>query len=59
MNYMSGTTIPDIIFAVHKCAKHSIDPKQLHEEAIKRIGRLFKENKIYGFIFYNQCIKWA
>ena len=32
MNYLAGTTRPDIIFSVHKCAKYRIYPKQSHEE---------------------------
>ena len=28
MNYLSGTTRPDILFSVHQCAKYSIDPKK-------------------------------
>ena len=39
MNYLAGTTRPDIIFAVPQCAEYTIDPRQSHEEAIKRIGR--------------------
>ena len=31
INYLSGTTIPDIIFAVHQCAKYIIYPKQFHK----------------------------
>ena len=51
MNYISGTTRPDILFAVHQCAKYSIDPKQSHEEAVKRIGRYLKKTKDKGLVF--------
>ena len=32
MNYLVGTTRPDIIFAVNKCANYILDPKKPHEE---------------------------
>ena len=38
MNYLYGKTRPDIMFAMHQYEKYSIDPKQSHEEAVKRIG---------------------
>ena len=50
-NYLSGTTKPDIIFAVHQCAKYSIDSKKFHEEAVKRIGRYLKKTKYKGLVF--------
>ena len=37
MNYLSGTTISDIIFSVHRCANYSIYTKKSHEESVKRI----------------------
>ena len=51
MNYLDGTTRLDIIFSVHQCAKYSIDPKQFHEEAVKRIGRYLKKIKDKGLVF--------
>ena len=36
---VATSTWPDIVFAVHQCAKFSIDPKTCHEEAVKLIGR--------------------
>ena len=48
MNYLDGKTIPDIIFAVHQCAKHSTDTKQSHEEAVKSIGRYLNKTKNGG-----------
>ena len=35
MNYLAGTTRPDIIFDMHQCEKYIIYPKQPHEEALK------------------------
>ena len=51
MNYLSGTTRPDIFFAVHQCAKYSIYPKQSHKEAVKSIGRYLKKTKDKGLVF--------
>ena len=51
MNYLSGTTRPDIVFAVHQCAKYSIYPKQSHKESVKSIGRYLKKTKDKGLVF--------
>ena len=51
MNYLSETTRPDIIFAAPQCAKYSIDPKQSHKEAVKRIGRYLNKIKDKGLVF--------
>ena len=45
INYPAETTKHEIIFAVHQCAKYSIDPKQSHEVYVKSIERdLNKKN---------------
>ena len=51
MNYLAVTTRPDILFAVHQCAKYIIYPKQSHEESVKRIGRCLKKEKDNGLVF--------
>ena len=51
MNYLVVTIRPDIIFAVHQCAKYSIDPKQSYEESAKIIGRYLKKTKDKGLFF--------
>ena len=51
INYLSGKTIPDILFAVHQCAKYNIYPKQFHEEAVKSIGHYLKKKKDKGLFF--------
>ena len=51
VNYLSGTTRPDIIFAVHKCAKYIIDPKKCHEGYVKSIGQYLKKTKDKGLDF--------
>ena len=50
MNYLSGTTRPDILFSMHQCAKYSIYPKQSHEEYVKTIGRYLKKTKYKGIV---------
>ena len=51
MEYLAGTTRPDIIFSVHQCVKYSMYLKQSHEEAVKRIGRYLKKMKDKGLVF--------
>ena len=51
INYLTGTTRPDIIFSMHQCAKYSIDPKQSHEESVKMIGWYLKKKKDKVLIF--------
>ena len=51
MNYLAGTTIPDIIFAVHQCEKYIIDPKQFHKEVVKRIVLYSKKTKNKVLVF--------
>ena len=51
MNYLPGTIRPDILFAVHQCAKYRIYPKQSREESVKRVGRYLKKTKEKGFVF--------
>ena len=51
INYLSGTTRPDIIFAVHQFSKYSIDPKQSREEAVKIIVLYLNKIKDKGLVF--------
>jgi len=50
LNYLAGTSRPEIQFAVHQCARFSQDPKMSHEKAIKRIVRYLKRTKDEGMI---------
>ena len=43
-------TRPEILFAVHQCARFSIDPKLCHEIAVKRIVRYLKRTPSDGLI---------
>ena len=37
--YLTGSTRPDIAYAVHQCARFCHDPKRSHEQAVKHIVR--------------------
>lgn len=50
LNYLAATTRPDILFAVHQCARFCQDPKMSHEKAVKRIIRYLKKTKNEGLI---------
>ena len=50
LNYLAGSTRPDIAFIVHQTARFANDPKISHERAIKRIGRYLKGTKNKGII---------
>jgi hypothetical protein len=51
LNYIAGTTRPDIAFAVHQCARFSADPRKPHEDAVKKIVRYLKGTHDKGIIF--------
>ena len=38
INYLAGSTRPDIAFSTHQCARFCNNPKHLRETAMKRIG---------------------
>ena len=50
MMFLASSTRPDILFAVHQCAKFNSCPKRIHEEAVKRIGRYLKRTADKGTI---------
>ncbi len=45
-----GHSRPDIAFATHQCACYTFSPKQLHEDALKGIGRYLKGTLDKGLI---------
>ena len=49
--FLAATTQPDILFAVHQCAKFFSDPKRSYDEAVKRIGRYLRQTRLLGIIF--------
>lgn len=50
MMYLGNNTRPDCSFAIHQCARFSIDPRVPHEQAVKRIGRYLSGTKDRGLI---------
>ena len=50
LNYLAGSTRPDIAFSTHQCARFCNDPKHLHETAMKRIGRYLLGTSDKGII---------
>ena len=60
LNYLAASTRPDILFAVHQCARFSSDPKLSHEQSVKRIVRYLKGTADKGIILspdQNRCIE--
>jgi len=49
LNYLCGTR-PDILFAVHQCARFCEHPKLSHEKAVKRIVRYLKRTPTEGIV---------
>ena len=51
LNYLAQTTRPDIMFAVHSCAKYSSDPRKEHGEAVLYIAMYLKRTRTLGLKF--------
>jgi hypothetical protein len=51
LNYLEKSTRPDIAYAVHQCARFSIDPREEHGKAVKAIGRYLLSTQDRGIIF--------
>ena len=49
LNYLCGTR-PDLLFAVHQCARFCENPKLSHEKAVKRIVRYLKRTPTEGIV---------
>jgi hypothetical protein len=39
LTYLAGSVRPDIAMALHQCARFSVFPMHLHEQAVMRIGQ--------------------
>jgi len=50
LNFLSGSTRPDIAYATHRCARFSKDPRRCHEDALKKIIRYLKKTAEKGMI---------
>ena len=57
LNYLAGTTRPDISMAVHQCARFCNDPKLSHERAVRRIARYLQGTRTKGLKFIVQPSK--
>ena len=51
LNYLTGTSRPDLAMATHQAARFCIDPKLSHERAIQRIGKYLIGTMDKGIIF--------
>jgi hypothetical protein len=51
LNYLTQTTHPDIMYAVHQIAKYSSDPRQSHGEAILYLVCYLKKTCELGICF--------
>ena len=50
LNFLEKSTRLDLGYATHQCARFSIDPKESHAVAVKRIGRYLKGTSNEGLI---------
>ncbi len=50
LNYLAGTSRPDIAFATHQCARFCSDPRKPHFVALKRVGRYLATTADKGII---------
>ena len=51
LNYLQGSTRPDISMATHQCARFTSDPKASHERAVRYIGKYLLGTKTRGIIY--------
>ena len=51
LNYLTGSTRPDLAMAVHQVARFSNDPKLSHEKSVIRICRYLLDTPNHGMIF--------
>ncbi len=49
--FLASSTRPDILFAVHQCAKFNSSPRKSHDIAVKRVGRYLRRTRDKGIIF--------
>jgi hypothetical protein len=50
LNFLEKSTRLDLGYATHQCARFSIDPKESHAQAVKRIGRCLRGTRDEGLI---------
>jgi hypothetical protein len=49
--YLGNNTRPDCSFGISQCARYSNSPREIHEQAVKRIGRYLMGTRKGGIIF--------
>ena len=52
LNYISGSSRPDIAYTTHSSARFSANPKDSHDNGVKRIIKYLKGTKENGLIMY-------
>ena len=50
LNFLEKSTLPDIAYAVHQCARFSTNPKESHTNAVRNIGRYLQQTRDKGLI---------
>ncbi len=50
LNYLTASTRPDVLYAVHQCARFCNEPRHAHDVAAKRIVRYLKGTMDEGII---------
>jgi hypothetical protein len=53
--YLGNNTCSDCTFAIHQCARFSINPRIPHEQAVKQIGRYLLDTRDEGLIIIPNC----
>jgi len=48
LNFLEKSSRPDIVYAVHQCARFAANPRTCHKHAILRIGRYLMNTKHMG-----------
>ena len=48
--YLEKIFRPDIAYAVHQCARFSVDPRKKHADAIRWLGKYLKGTKYKGTV---------
>jgi hypothetical protein len=54
LNYLEKSTRPELVYAVHQCARFCAEPRRSHAEAVKCIGRYLLATKGQGIILQPQ-----
>ena len=51
LTYLTGSVRPDIVMALHQCARFSANPMHLQEQAVMRIGRYLLSTQDRGMMY--------